>query len=59
LPGRDAPLAPEESAHWLAEFGDLEAEPDVEEAFDSNSSLLTDAEIARIQREIDGESPRR
>jgi predicted RNA-binding protein with PIN domain len=53
---RDRPLSADEAARWEAEFAELDKEPDTEEAFDSGSKLLTDAEIARIQREIDGES---
>ena len=40
---------------WLAEFGELDAAPETKEAFGPGSTLLTDAEIARIQREIDSE----
>ncbi|MGB0069762.1 MAG: hypothetical protein WBQ11_17190, partial [Isosphaeraceae bacterium] len=53
---RDSPLSAEETALWLAEFGELDAAPETKEAFGPGSTLLTDAEIARIQREIDSES---
>jgi uncharacterized protein len=53
---RDSPLSAEEVAHWVAEFGELDAAPETKEAFSPGSTLLTDAEIARIQREIDRES---
>ena len=53
---RDSPLSAEEAALWLAEFGELDAAPETKEAFGPGSTLLTDAEIARIQREIDSES---
>jgi uncharacterized protein len=59
LPGshdRDSPLSAEEAAHWMTEFGELDAAPETKEAFDSGSTLLTDAEIDRIQREIERES---
>src|SRR5271157_2679086 len=52
---RDSPLS-EEAALWLAEFGELDAAPETKEAFGPASTLLTDAEIARIQQEIDSES---
>ena len=53
---RDSPLSAEEAALWLAEFGELDAAPETREAFGPGSTLLTDAEIARIQKEIDSES---
>jgi uncharacterized protein len=53
---RDSPLSAEEAALWLAEFGELDAAPETKEAFGPGSTLLTDAEIALIQREIDSES---
>jgi uncharacterized protein len=46
---------PEESAFWAEAFGGVLDAPDVQEALAPNSSLLTDAEIAEIQREIDRE----
>lgn len=52
---RDLPLSADEAAYWLEEFGDLEEEPETREAFEPDSALLTDEEIARIQREIDRE----
>ena len=51
-----SPLSAEEAAHWMAEFGELDAAPETKEAFGPGPTLLTDAEIARIQREIDKES---
>ncbi len=53
---RDAPLSAEEAAHWMAEFGELDAAPETKEAFSPGATLLTDDEIARIQKEIDNES---
>ena len=53
---RDSPLSAEETAFWLAEFGELDAAPETKEAFGPGSTLLTDAEIVRIQKEIDSES---
>ncbi len=55
-PDRDSPLSAEEAAHWMAEFGGLDAAPETREAFSPGATLLTDAEIARIQKEIDNES---
>ncbi len=53
---REAPLSAKDVAYWLGEFGDLDAATEMKEAFTPNSTLLTDAEIARIQKEIDTES---
>ncbi len=47
---------PEESAFWMQAFRGVLDAPDVQEALAPNSSLLTDAEIAEIQHEIDRES---
>ena len=52
---RDLPLSTDEAAYWLEKFGELEDAPETREAFKPDPSLLTDAEIARIQREIDRE----
>ena len=52
---RDSPLSAEEAALWLAEFGELDAALETKEAFGPGATLLTDAEIARIQKEIDSE----
>ncbi len=53
---RDSPLTAKEAALWLAEFGELDAAPETKEAFGPGATHLTDAEIARIQKEIDSES---
>jgi len=53
---RESQLSAEETALWLAEFGELDAAPETKEAFSPGATLLTDAEIARIQKEIDSES---
>jgi uncharacterized protein len=47
---------PEESAFWMEAFRGVLDAPDVQKALAPNSTLLTDAEIAEIQREIDRES---
>src|SRR5271166_1768358 len=52
---RDSPLSPEEAAHWMAEFREIDAGTELQETLDPDSVLLTDAEIERIQREIDRE----
>jgi predicted RNA-binding protein with PIN domain len=53
---RDSPPSAEEAAHWLRTFGHLDDTPETKEAFKPGPTLLTDAEIARIQREIDEEA---
>ena len=52
---RDLPLSSDEAAFWLEEFGELEDTPEIREAFGTGPAILTDAEIARIQAEIDRE----
>ena len=54
-PDRDLPLTTEEAAYWLEEFAELEESPEIREASKPDPALLTDAEIARIQREVDAE----
>jgi len=57
---RDAPLSASEAEFWLAEFGEIADAPETREAFTPQSSaMITDEEIARIQREIDEEDRRR
>jgi predicted RNA-binding protein with PIN domain len=51
-------VSPEESAYWLAEFRDLAVEPGVREALSSDPSLLTDAEVSALEREIEREFDR-
>ena len=53
---RDSALSAEEAAFWIAEFGELDAAPETKEPLVPVPTLLTDAEIARIQKEIDSES---
>ncbi len=48
LPGDD-----DESARWLAIFGDIAEEEDVKQALIPLKSLLTDAEIAELEREVE------
>jgi predicted RNA-binding protein with PIN domain len=47
-------VAKEESEFWLETFRDLDT-PENREAIAPNASLLTDAEIAEIQRQVDRE----
>ena len=54
-PDRGLPLSTHEAAYWLEEFGELEDAPETHEAFKTTPVLLTDADIARIQREVDRE----
>jgi predicted RNA-binding protein with PIN domain len=46
----------DESAHWLEIFGHIGDEDDVRQAFLPPRSLLTDADIAELEREIERES---
>jgi predicted RNA-binding protein with PIN domain len=52
---RDRPVSTEEAAYWLEEFGELDNAAESHPSIAGDAPLLTDAEIARIQREIDGE----
>ena len=45
-----------ENAHWQKVFGSIDDDPELRNALNDRSTLLTDAEIAEIQREIDRES---
>jgi predicted RNA-binding protein with PIN domain len=54
-PDRDQAPSPEEAAHWLEAFGHVDQAPETKEALTPGPTLLTDAEIARIQREVDAE----
>jgi predicted RNA-binding protein with PIN domain len=47
--------SPEETAHWLREFADLEQMSETREALSPDSPMLTDEEIARLEREIERE----
>jgi predicted RNA-binding protein with PIN domain len=49
-------VTPEESAYWLREFADLDQQPETREALAPDAAMLTDEEIARIQREVDQET---
>ena len=49
---RSAGLSASEAAYWLAEFADLADEPGVRESLRAADFVPTDAEIARIEREV-------
>lgn len=53
---RDLELSDRESAYWQNEFRDLEGQAETKEALGDDSSMLSDDEIAEIEREVDGES---
>lgn len=53
--GQDIIMTPEEIAEWERVFGSIDDDPEVQAVFNAHSSLITDADIARIQREVDRE----
>ena len=54
---RPRDLSAEESAYWLQEFGDLDDQPETREAFGTDViPMLSDAEIAELEREIEHET---
>ena len=52
---RTPDLSPAETAHWLRAFGDIDGMPEAQEALRPEAPMLTDEEIARLEREIDRE----
>ena len=52
---RSEPITPEERAFWLATFRGLDDDRETREALAPNAPLITDAEIAEIQRQVDCE----
>jgi predicted RNA-binding protein with PIN domain len=48
--------APDDAAHWLNEFRDVDLLPELQGAISPNEALLTDAEIAEIEREVEREA---
>jgi uncharacterized protein len=48
--------ASDDADYWVSVFGHLDSTPEVMEALTPSPTLLTDEEIARIQREVDLES---
>ncbi|GAC1473541.1 MAG: hypothetical protein NVSMB9_22340 [Isosphaeraceae bacterium] len=54
-PERDRQLSPEESAFWEHEFGELNGHSGLLQDLNGDRPLLTDAEIAEIEREVERE----
>jgi predicted RNA-binding protein with PIN domain len=54
-PDRSRRLSSRESAYWQAVFADLEDDPAAQEVLRPEPTLLTDAEIAAIEREVERE----
>ncbi len=52
---KERALSPRESAYWQQVFGDLDDDPATHEALRPDPSLLTDADIAALEREIERE----
>ena len=48
-------LSPREADYWLNEFRDLADAPETREALGPAPAMLTDAEIAELEREIERE----
>jgi len=53
--GLERQTTPADSAFWLETFGEIAAVGEIQQALAPNDSLLTDAEIAEIAREIERE----
>jgi uncharacterized protein len=51
----DQPTPTDEAAHWVETFCEIDALPGIQEALAPNDSLLTDAEIAEIERQVERE----
>jgi uncharacterized protein len=56
LEDRRQPIDPAESALWLETFHEVADAPAIQAALAPNDALLTDAEIAEIEREIEREN---
>jgi predicted RNA-binding protein with PIN domain len=54
--GQKRQATPDDPAFWLEAFRELAGDPGIQEALAPNDSLLTDSEIAEIQRQIERES---
>jgi uncharacterized protein len=52
---RAAQPAQAEAAHWIEAFRDVDLLPEIEGAISPNEALLTDADIAEIEREVQRE----
>ena len=60
LPRPDPPVhaagpSHDESAHWMEAFRDVDLLPEIRDAVSPNEALLTDADIAEIERQVQGE----
>jgi predicted RNA-binding protein with PIN domain len=54
-PPVDPALSAEEAAYWLREFGNLDDRPETRQALNGDRPVLTDEEIAEIERQIERE----
>ncbi|MDR3635117.1 MAG: NYN domain-containing protein [Isosphaeraceae bacterium] len=54
-PDKERALSARESAYWQEVFADLDDDPATQEALQQEPTLLTDAEIAAIEREVEQE----
>jgi predicted RNA-binding protein with PIN domain len=52
----EQPSAVDDASHWLEAFRDVEDLPEIRDVFTPNRLLLTDAEIAEIEREVERET---
>jgi predicted RNA-binding protein with PIN domain len=55
---QEASLTAQESAYWLEQFRDLENDPQAGEALGTAIPMLTDEEIAEIERQVEREKNR-
>jgi predicted RNA-binding protein with PIN domain len=46
------PPPPDEAAHWLDMFSDVDSMPEIKQVRPATDALLTDAEIAEIERQV-------
>jgi uncharacterized protein len=52
-------LSAQESAYWLEQFGHLENQPETKKALgDDNNPMISEADIAKIEREVERETER-
>jgi predicted RNA-binding protein with PIN domain len=52
---RERQLTPQESAYWQQVFRDLAVDPQIQEELRSGPIMLTDEDIAQIEREVESE----
>jgi hypothetical protein len=52
---REHGATPEESALWLETFHELAEAPEIRQALAPNDGLLSDADLADLQRQVDRE----